>query len=329
MPANLTPEYKKAELEFRAAATTEEKIAALEHMMAVIPKHKGTEKMQADLKKRISKFREQAEKSGGKRGDLYFVRAEGAGQVILLGPPNSGKSSLMRRLTNARPEVGEYPFTTTKPFPGMMEYEDIKIQLVDLGPAADGELEPFHKNLARTADLTLLVVDFGAADPALDTKQIIDALARSKTELVRTLPEEVPEYGVKPRPALIALNKYDIDEDDILLGEFRAAVGDALDILPISCADGRGVEELRRAIFSALDIIRVYSKIPGKPPDMASPFIMRRGGTLMDFARQVHKEFAEGLRYARIWGTNKELFDGQMVQRDYKLSDKDVIELHV
>ena len=328
MPANLTPEYKKAEAEYKTATTADEKMFALEHMMATIPRHKGTEKLQADIKKRISRLREGEDKSGGKRADLYAVAREGAAQAILLGAPNCGKSSLVRCLTNAKPEVAEYPFTTTRTMPGMMEFEDIKIQLVDMPPIADGILEPFHKNLARSTDLVIVVIDLGANDPAADFISYRDALAAAKIEIVPDVPETVTEYGVKQRPAMILANKYDFDEGDVLLDEFRAKVGGSgFAVVPVSTLTGDGVEDVRRAVFDSLGILRVYSKIPGRPADMASPFILHKGGTVMDLARIVHKDFAESLRYARIWGA--EHFDGQMVQRDYQLRDRDILELHM
>lgn len=327
MPANLSPEYKKAEVAFRAATTDEEKIEAIENMLAVIPKHKGTEKIQGDLKKRLSKLRTQEEKSGGKRGELYAIRREGAAQATLIGAPNCGKSLLVRRLTNAKPEVGDYPFTTTRPMPGMMEFEDIKIQLVDTGPVAGREFEPYHKNLSRTTDLVLLVADVGANDPAGDLAKIVDSYVDFKIDLVRELPDTAPEYGVKPRRALILANKYDLDEDDIILDDIKAKFSARFDIVTVSALNGDGIEEVRRTVFDYLSILRVYSKIPGKPPDMNSPFIMKKGSTVMDVARTVHKEIAEGLRYARIW--TEGLFEGQMVNRDYQVKDKDIIELHV
>ena len=326
MPANLSPEYKKAEAEFKEARTGQEKLIALEHMLAVIPKHKGTEKLQADIKKRISNLRKAEEKASGKRGDYLHVKREGAAQVALLGPPNCGKSLLMQCLTNARPEVADYPFTTTRPLPGMMPFEDIQVQLVDTGPIADNRLEPYHVNLLRNADLLLPVLDLGAADPNGDFEQLVQTMMGAKIELVAELPDNVPEYGVKPKAVLVVVNKYDVDEDDILMDEVRKRQK-GYDLHPVSAVLEQGIEDLRKAVIKRLGIVRIYSKIPGKPPDMNKPFVVPRNSTVLDVAMQVHKEFAENLRYARIWGSER--FDGQKVQRDYKVSDKDVIELHI
>ena len=166
MPANLTPQYLDADKRFRQAKNAAEKISALEDMLALIPKHKGTEKMQADLKRRLSKAREEAQKKGkaGARGNTYHVPREGAGQVVLVGPPNSGKSTLLAMLTNAIPEVGDYPFTTRKPLPGMMDFENVKIQLVDLPPIAPEWTEGWVYALIRNAELVLVLVDLASDD---------------------------------------------------------------------------------------------------------------------------------------------------------------------
>lgn len=142
MPANLTPAYKAAEARFRAAVTREEKMAALEEMLRLIPKHKGTEHLQADLRSRLSKLKQEPRKKGPTKGPSHKVPREGAGQVALVGPPNGGKSSLLTALSRARPEIAPYPMTTREETPGMMEYEDIGFQLVDLPPSAGNTWSP-------------------------------------------------------------------------------------------------------------------------------------------------------------------------------------------
>ena len=130
MPANLTPQYLEAELKFKQAKTTPDKIKALEVMMAVIPKHKGTERLRGQLKSRMAKLKEELQKrpTVGRAEQVYNIKREGAAQVVLLGLPNSGKSSLLSRITNASSEVADYPFTTQKPVPGMMKFENLQIQ---------------------------------------------------------------------------------------------------------------------------------------------------------------------------------------------------------
>ena len=119
MPANLPPDYKAAERRFREAKTTEDKIAALQEMMAIIPKHKGTDKLRADLRRRLSKLKaEQAQPSKkGRKGPSYHIPKEEAPQVALIGSPNTGKSAFVTATTNATPEVANYPFTTRVPLP--------------------------------------------------------------------------------------------------------------------------------------------------------------------------------------------------------------------
>jgi len=325
MPANLTPEYMEAERRFKAAVTSEEKLAALEEMMATIPRHKGTEKMQADLKRRISKLRtEQARKPVSRAGIIHRIDKEGAGQVALVGPPNGGKSMLVRQLTHAMPEVADYPFTTRVPLPGMMKFEDIQIQLVDLPPVHPDFPESWLYQIIRNADAAMLVTDLSDPDLLEDLETTLAQLAQAKVHLGGG---EVPSVtGFLAKRSLLVANKLDaggaLDSLDVL----KDLYGAHFDILPISAETGQGLDELRRCAFSLLEVIRVYTKAPGKKLEMTAPYILKRGARLFDLAAHVHHDFLSQLKYARVWGHGR--FEGQLVNRDYLLADKDVVELH-
>ncbi|HEV8132150.1 MAG TPA: GTPase [Acidobacteriota bacterium] len=325
MPANLTPEYREAEKHFKGAKTTGEKIAALEHMLATIPRHKGTEKIQADLKRRLSKLRTTQEKKPASRsGLIYHVDKEGAGQVALVGPPNSGKSLLLRRLTRAAPEVAGYPFTTRVPLPGMMDFEDIRIQLVDLPPAHSDFPESWVYQIIRNADAALLVVDLGDPDLLEDLEATLAELAKAKVQLGHSTEPGTPGWVAKP--AILCANKNDLNGAAGNLGILEELYGDRGRILSVSAETNDGLESLRRALFDLLQVVRVYSKAPGKKPDLAAPYALKRGSRVIDLAGLVHKDFLTQLKFARVWGHGK--FEGQMVNREYVLQDRDVVELH-
>ncbi len=326
----MTPQYLEAEAKFRAAETIQEKLEALEEMMAVIPKHKGTEKMRADIKRRMAKLRQQDKSAKtGKRGLEVHIEKEGAGQVVISGPPNSGKSLLISRLTAAEPEVADYPFTTRRPLPGMMEYEDVLVQLIDMPPFMEGLTEPWVLALARNADAVVVVLDFVGGNILDDMELVQKELARIKVRLIapNIEPGEVYPVGTVFRPALIAANKIDMPGARENLAIFEELYGTELPILPISAMTGECLEEFKTQVYNLLGVIRVYTKIPGKPPDMDRPFVLKKGSNVADLASVVHKEFVNKLRFARGWGKNKP--DGVMVGRDQELEDKDIIELHV
>jgi ribosome-interacting GTPase 1 len=329
MPANLPPQYLAAEQRFREARTIPEKIEALEEMFALLPKHKGTDHLKADIRRRIAKLKVEGEKKGGaRRGFGYHVDKQGAGQVVLVGPPNAGKSRLLSRLTNAKPGVAEFPFTTTRPQAGMIEYENVQIQLVDLPPIAPDLTEPWVAGIIRAADAVLLVADL-EDDAVLErTEETLAYLDRARITLVPPgSPTESPEIGRLVKRALLGANKADIQGAGDRLGILAEAYGTRLPVLPLSAHDGRNLEEVKRRLFEALGVLRVYTKAPGKPPSLEAPVVLPSGSTVLDVAASIHKDFAQQLKFARIWGTGK--FDGQKVQRDFPVREGDVIEFHV
>ena len=326
MAANLSPEYKAAEEAYRAAKEPAEKQLCLELMLKTIPKHKGTEKMQADLKTRIAKARQALDAAGPKKGFSVRVEKEGAAQVVLLGAPNAGKSALVEVVTNARVEVGDHPFATRTPVPAMMAFEDVGFQLVDLPPLSRSHLEPFVTDIARTADAALLVVD--AADLGFEEKltEVEEVLRERKIELVAPGPRGPGQEVVRKLPALVVAAKIDEPAAADGVARLRARFEPPLRVVAVSALAQTDFTDLGRAVFDLNLLVRAYSKAPGKEADRSKPFVLHRGATILDFARLVHKDFAEHLQFARVWG--HAAFEGQRVPRDHSVEDGDVIELH-
>jgi len=326
MPTNLPPQYFDAEKRFREAKTAPEKVAALEAMLAIMPHHKGTDKLRAGLRKRLSKLRdEQERKKGGSRAALFSVKREGAGQVALVGCPNAGKSHLVAVLTNAAPEVGDYPFTTQRPQAGMAPFENVQIQLVDLPPLAAEHTEHWAFNIMRSADALLLVLDL-SQDPVSELEAIRELLRGQRICLLGDAHADA-EPGSYIKRWLLVGNKADLPKAAENAAIFRELYGEQFPLTCISAKEGTGIEGLRGSLFSLLGVLRVYSKRPGHEADLSRPVILQQGSTVLDLAKEIHKDFFAKLQYARIWGSGK--FDGQRVQRDYILQDGDIIELHM
>ncbi len=334
MPTNLPPEYFEVEKRYKAAESPAEKAAALEELIGAIPKHKGTDKLRADLRRRLSKLKSsaQASKGTGRHTSAYRIDREGAGQAVLVGPTNVGKSALVAMLTNAAPEVGPAPYTTWQPTPGMMPYENVQIQLIDTPALNRDYVEPELWHLLRQADVVLLVVDL-QADPVAQLTETMALLAEH-----RIVPDQWQDRYADAEQQrlffsqmLVLANKYDdaaADENfDIFCELLDVEIDWPPPIVPVSARTGRNLEPFKHELFSRLDAIRIYSKPPGKEPDFSTPFVLEKGSTVADFARKVHKDFYEKLKSARLWGSA--LHDGQMVSRDYALQDGDVVELHL
>jgi ribosome-interacting GTPase 1 len=324
MPANLTPQYLEAERKFRVAKSPPEKIAALEEMMAVIPKHKGTDHLRGELRGRISRLTQQlGKKSGGARSSMS-IEKEGAAQVAVAGLPNSGKSLLVDILTNAEPVVADYPLTTQSPLCGMMQYEDIQIQLIDTPPLAPQTIQWWLPPLFRQAELLILTIDI-STDPVAHLEKTIAELNKMRVYIGGEPDGE--EVITWHKPAIVLASKTELDKCGKGLKALKEYSGGLFPVAPFIVGDDEGTARIKRLIYEALGVIRIYTKAPGKKPDFADPIVIKKGSTLLKTAIEVHKDFASNLRYARIWGSGKH--DGVMIKRDHILKDGDIIELHI
>ncbi len=360
MPANLSPDYKKAEAEYRKSRDAHERLDLLREMLKTIPKHKGTEHIQADIKARIKELTEELaapHKGGARTGPAQAVRPEGAAQIALLGPPNAGKSSLHARLTHSHAEIGPYPFTTKAPRAGMLPHEDIHFQLVDLPPLSAEFMEPWMPNALQPADAALLVIDL--SDPAC-VEQV--AAIRERLDAKRVTLEErwgaAVQAGTRSRdaghltaafathataddggddqeladpfrihlPTLLLANKCDLDPDPAEAEVLEELLGVRYPALSVSATTGQGLDRIAPFLFEGLGIVRVYTKAPGKPPATGRPYTLRRGETVTHVARLVHRELAASLKFARVWGSGE--FQGQQVGREHVVQDGDIVELH-
>ena len=325
MPANLTPAYFEAEKRFRASETPEEKIEALNEMLRVMPKHKGTDGLRAELRTKIAKLQKEAAKqqATSKKGVTYNVPKEGAGQITLVGLTNAGKSQLVAAVTGAHVEVGDYPYTTRIPQPGMMKLENVQIQLVDMPPITDQDARPWFASVLRATDALILMVDL-EVDPVVEVQDSLSELGKYRmgVEGISDISEDVLFH----KRALIAGTKSDLDPSRENLANLKDEYGNKVPVIPISAKTGAGLDELRREAFDMLGVIRVYTKSPGIEADMTDPMVIKEGSTLEEAAEAVHKDFRKNLKFALIWGSGK--FPGQRVKRDHIVQDGDILELH-
>jgi uncharacterized protein len=355
VPANLTPVYRSAEARFKAATGPDERVEALEEMLRVIPRHKGTDHLRGALRRKLSQLRDEqriAAKKGGGRVDPGHVPRQGTGQIVLLGPANGGKSALLAALTNAEPVVAEYPYTTQRPQPGMMRCEGVTIQLVD-GPAVEPAVyQPWMNTLLRNADIGLVVVDPSMTGVLGVMETLQELVARARLDIVPAWwalgenrdedaadedvdgGEELDDESILARlepgdvelPVLMVASKSDVEGNDGDFEVLEELLGDDWPMLSVSATSGQGLDALRRAVFSSLQVIRVYAKPPGQAPSLGEPIVLPRGSTVADMARAIHREIAADLRYARIWSDRHH--DGQRIPQDQQLRDGDVVEIH-
>ena len=326
MPANLPPQYFEAEKRYRSARDPEEKIAALEEMLAIMPHHKGTDRLHAVLRQKIAKFSQEAEhKLATARRAGFYINREGAGQLMLVGPANTGKSQLLAAVTEAIPEIAEYPFTTKTPVPGMMKFEDIQIQLVDTPPIGYKEVRVVLSNVLRSADLIAIVIDL-SLEPISQVEAALQGLREARIEPLTNDETEVTP-GSYPRKMLIVANKNDLASSNENWERLCSQYAKVFPLVSISAGEGRGLEEFKRAIYQALNIIRVYTKTPGSKADLTNPMVVEKGSTLEEAAEALHKDFYQNLKYAVVWGSGK--YDGQRASKGHVLQDGDIVEFHI
>ena len=329
MPANLNPMYFEAEKKFRAAKSAQEKIAALEEMLAVMPKHKGTDHLKGELRRRIAKLTQSMDKKSVTQRASMVLEKQGAAQVMVIGLPNAGKSQLVSVVTNASPNVADYAFTTQTVTPGMMEFENIQIQLVDTPPLVSGSVPFWLPQMLRGADALLILVDL--SDNPLDQMvEVVLQLENMRISIVPGKEEAEEDTRWSQQKVLIVANKVDLvgkAEQQTAEEALRDEYGGQVPVISTSATKGTGLEEMRLKVYQVLDVIRVYTKTPREKADLNDPIVLARGSTLEDAAEDVHKDFRARMKYARIWGSGKH--DGVMAKREHVLQDGDVIELHM
>ena len=333
MPANLTQQYKKAEDQYRRAATPEEELRWLQVMFQEMPKHKGTDHLQAKLKTQMSELRKEIEqgksapkKSGGAKS--FKIPRQGAGTAVILGGPNAGKSQLLASLTRATPEVAPYPFTTTQPQPGMMAWQDVFIQLIDTPPITPDFLEPYILGFVRSADVVLLMIDLGDDNGIEQCQDVLNRMQATKTRLASESYLDEEDVGLSFTKTFLIANKIDMPEAEERLALFLEICPVPYPIFKTSANNVETLETLRNTVYQSLDVVRVYTKDPKKKEaDKDRPFTLHRGDTLLDLAELIHKDYAANLKFGKVWGSA--VHDGTVIKGDYVVNDCDIIEVHV
>lgn len=331
MPANLPPQYYELERQFNKETDIREKLRLAKELLAMMPKHKGTDKLQAEMKAKISKFTEQIESGAKKHGAHHVdpfthIEKEGAAQIIMVGPPNSGKSSILSCCTHAQPLIADYPYTTHEPLAGMMMFETVPLQLIDTPPISDQQFPPFMPNLIRQADIITLIADTSDFLCLSNLNLILSLLKEKNISLSPEFPKAESDHRFMYKKTIVIANKSDEPSSQSILPELQKQFT-GFTIVPISVYDDQSLQEFRKAIFKALNKIRVFTKRIGHDPEFRDPIILPPGSTVFDAALVLHKDFANKLQFAKVWGKGK--FEGQKVKNNYVLADEDIIEFHI
>lgn len=332
MPANLPPQYYELEREFRAEKDVREKLRLAQELLVMMPKHKGTDKLQAEMKAKISELKKQVESGGeakhGARQEKTFdhIEREGAAQIILIGPPNSGKSSILESLTHAKPLVADYPYTTREPMTGMMEFETVHLQLIDTPPISHEQFENYLTNLIRLADIVALVADVTSGQMA-DELNFIVKLLQDKRIILKSAQSKESQDPRNAYKETIVLAHKSFEDKSESNRRFLDGLFPQFKIVETSILDDSTLDVFKKAVFESLGVMRVYTKRIGAEVEFKDPIILPIGGTVEEAATTLHKDFAAKLKFAKVWGAGK--FEGQKVHNEFVLSDKDVVEFHI
>jgi hypothetical protein len=389
MPTNLPPNAKKKWAEVEATKNPREKLQRMQEFLSMVPKHKGTAKLCAQIKKQMATMRKEMEekkrRKAGKGGPKFFIEKEGAAQIALIGLTNVGKSSLLATVTNSKVEVSANPYTTREPIPGIMNYEDIQFQIVEapalMEGSADGRAWGLQTlALARNADGLILMVDlsqdpveqlsltlsemekarilvskpkarveverrfmgaglriiligrlvdcnFKGVEELLRSYRITDAVVKISGEATLDEVEDAIFESTVYKPVVIVANKIDLEGSEANLKFLESYVGNKLPILAVSCEKRCGLEKLGETMFKTLDIIRVYTKEPNEKEFSKKPFILKKGSTVYDLAKNIHSDFSKKFSYAKVWA-KRLVFSPQKVGSSFVLNDRDIAEIH-
>jgi len=298
MPINAHPEYIAAEGEYVKAQTPEEKIEALKKMISVSPGHKGAEKLRAQLRLRLKKLTEQFEKSKKKgKGSKKGIKKEDM-QAVLIGFTNSGKSSLLKVLTNTNPKISEIKFTTKEPIIGTLYHQSVQIQLIE-NPSLGGDF--YDKGLINGTDTILTIIT--NLDEIEKIKPFLEK-SRAKQIIIFNKIDKLTTEQKRKISATLQSKKYNF----VLVSTFSQ----------------EGIPELKEKIFKSFNTLRIFTKEPGKNKS-ERPMILKPSSTVEDIAEKILKGLSKRIKETRIWGPSSK-FPGQIIGLKHRLKDMDTIE---
>lgn len=389
MPANLPPDARKKWAEVEATRNPKERLRLMQEFVSLVPKHKGTAKTLAQVKKQMAILRRDMEERKKKRatrsGPKLFLEKEGAAQIALIGLTKAGKSSLLAAVTNAKVQISPDPYTTRAPTPGTMSYEDIQFQIVEAPALMEGSADgrawgPQTLATARNADGLILIVDL-SQDPVkqlslilseIEKARIITSKPRGRVEIerkymgagmriilvgtlvdcsTRNIEELLRSYRITDavvkisgeatlnevedsifestiyKPAIVVANKADLEGSRASLERLKTYVGNRLPVATVSCEKRLGLEILGETLFRTLDIMRVYTKEPNEREHSKKPFILKKGATVYDLAKDIHSDFRKRFNFAKVW-SKRLVFSPQKVGSTFVLADGDIVEIH-